>query len=94
VLAPAVSAPPANDDGPRHGMAPCVVSQELQNEPEPPVELDAATLAAGQQGAREWAEARRRRLEAERAHAAPAEPAAVGPSWSSRERVSGSSLSR
>jgi hypothetical protein len=90
------SAPAANDDGPRHGMAHCaaVVDQASQNEPGEPVEPDAATLAAGQQAVREWAEARRRRAEAERAYAVPAEPAAIGPPWSSEGPLPGSARSR
>ena len=77
---------PANDDGPRHGMAPCpvVIDGDSQNEPGEAVELDAATMAAGQQAVREWAEAHRRRTDAERAYAAPAEPALVGSTFAPR----------
>jgi hypothetical protein len=77
----------ANDDGPRHGMEPCSVGvdKESQNEPDEPVELDAATPTAREQAVRDWAEAHRRRTEAERAYAAPAEPAPVGRRWPGRE---------
>jgi hypothetical protein len=85
-----VPARTANDDRPRHGMEPISgVEEESRNEPGHSGKLDAATLAAGQQAVREWAEAHRRRTEAERAYAAPAEPAPI--SWRSpgRELSSG-----